>query len=78
MDQHGATARRIQTAKQIQQRRFTGARAADNRNPLAAPNLQIDALQHLQFLRTFVVAFTEIAAFEHYGLVIAAGDCIGY
>ena len=46
LDEHLAGGRRVEPAEQVQQRALARARRADDRDALAARNVEIDAQQH--------------------------------
>ena len=46
VDQHGPAIRPLEQPCDMQQRRLAGARGADQRDDLARPQRQIDAVQH--------------------------------
>ncbi len=50
----------IQQAKHMQQRAFTHAGRPHNNRHLSLRNFQVDAFQHLHFLRTSAITFENI------------------
>src|SRR5206468_7580568 len=65
LDENLATAGRVESAEQVQQRALPRPRRADDGDTLALSDLQVDAQQHRNVERTAVIRFPKPAAFEH-------------
>ena len=64
VDPHLAGGRHIEPAQQMQQRALARAGRADDRDPLAGRDGEIDALQHRHFERPAAVRLREAAALD--------------
>ena len=69
---HPAPAGRIQATQQVQQRAFARARGAHNGQSLAAPHLQVHALEHLHIEWAFVKALGQALGRQHHRLIHSA------
>src|SRR4029077_8449568 len=63
-DQHRATARRVEPAEDLQQRRLARARGADDRDPLARRHAERHPLQHREHYRPLTEALVYLARLE--------------
>ena len=59
-----AGGRRIQPAKQMQQRTFAGTGGTDNRHHLALLNAEADIMQHVGLHGAFLIAFAQVVALQ--------------
>ena len=72
LDQHGAAIGPLEQPGDMQQRRFAGARRADQRDDLAGPQREVDAVQHRQLGAALVEHLAHPAQRQHRAAALLA------